>query len=78
MDIIFIKPGKYKNDVKILVIKESDVESRKVFSVVEENAMNYVKAGCAKLVKAIKADPESSEKFKDDTPKKPAKKVDKK
>lgn len=78
MDIIFIKAGKYKNDVKTLEIKEIDIENKRPFSVVELNAISYIKAGCAKLAKEIKADRKSPEKFEDDKPKKSDKKAEKK
>lgn len=56
MDIIFVKPGEYKNDDKNIIVTDKDVKKGKVFPVVEKNYVSYVKKGLAVLAKEIKAD----------------------
>ena len=65
MNIFFTKAGKYKNDNSTLEIKESDVVSEKMFSVVEGNARSFIKAGLAKLAEKLEKDREKPD-FDDD------------
>lgn len=41
----FIKPGKYKNYIKVEKITEQDVKSKKIFDIYDKNAQAFNKAG---------------------------------
>ena len=56
MNIVFLKTGEYKNDDRNVIITAENVEKEKMFSVVEKNAIPYVKKGIAKLAEEIRAD----------------------
>ena len=76
MKIIFLKQGEYKNDDSNIVVTAGDIEKEKVYSVVEKNAVPYIKKGLARLENEIKAD-KKPEKFESDTAKKPTVKAKK-
>ena len=44
MKVVFNRTGKYKNGVNTIQITNEDVNSNKVFDIVDKNAISYVNA----------------------------------
>jgi protein required for attachment to host cells len=76
MKIIFLKAGKFRDAIDVVVVTEKDVENGKVFEFDAEKAVYYEKSGCAEFPKVpVKKKPDVDE-FKEEPAKKkaPAKK----
>ena len=49
MDVIFNKPGKYKNGIQVVKVHKKEVEEKKVFNIFDINARSYIKAELAQV-----------------------------
>ncbi len=47
MKIVFLSPGKYKSEIKVVKVSSKDVNDETVFDICTDNALNFIRAGKA-------------------------------
>ena len=73
MKVIFLKAGKFRNDIGVIEVTEKDIEKEAVFEVADKQAVYFENSGAVKFMNnSVKKKPDADEFKEESKPKKVA------